>query len=411
MSGPEAKGSGPLADVRVLELGSTVAGPFCARLLADFGAEIIKVEPPEGDAVRSMGNHKDGVSLYAASILRNKRLVAIDIKKPDGLELVRDLALRSDVLIENFRPGTLERLGLGYDVLAAKNPGLVLVRISGFGQTGPYSERPGYGVVAEAVAGIRHLTGDPDRPPARVAVAMTDMIAALYGAYAAMIAIHNRARTGKGQIIDLSLQEAAFSFMEPHIPAHQQLGLVPTRMGSGLPNTAPNNLYPTKDGSYVHIAAFGEAVFKRFADAIGMPELVTDERFKELKLRARNKDALNDIVTGWTRQRAAADVEAILLAVGVPASRIFTMADIFANPHYAARDMLPQLPHPTLGALALAGIVPKLSETPGELRWPGGEIGEHSREVLAQVLGLTSARIDELEAKKAVFAVKPSAGR
>ena len=388
--------AGALEGIRVLELGSTIAGPFCARLLADFGADVIKLEPPSGDAVRTMGNHKDGVSLYATSILRGKRLIAIDLKTEAGLEVARALVEKSDIVVENFRPGTLERLGLGYDALSALNPGVILVRISGFGQTGPYAERAGYGVVAEAVGGIRHLIGDPDRPPARVAVALTDMIAALYGAFGAMTAVHARRRTGRGQCIDLALFEAAFSFMEPHVPAFDQLGLVPERMGSGLPNSAPNNLYPTREGGYVHIAAFGEAVFQRFAEAIGRTELCEDERFAKLADRARNKDALDEIVGEWTARHETEEVERVLLAAGVPVSRVYTIADIFADAHYAAREMLPAVPHPALGEVRLAGVVPKLSETPGAIRWPEAAVGAHTREVLTELLAFPAARIDAL---------------
>ena len=261
--------SGPLVGYRVLELGSTVAGPFCGRLLADFGAEVIKVEPAEGDPLRSMGKHYQGKSLYAASIFRNKRLVAIDLRTDEGPEPDPGLVTSCDILVENFRPGTLEAWGLGYDDLSRLNPGLVMVRISGYGQSGPNRLRPGYGAIAEAVSGLRHVTGDPDRPPARVAVSLGDCVTGLYGAYAAVMALLNRGRSGRGRSIDAALYECAFSLMEPHVPAFEKLGFIPVRAGARLPGTAPNNLYPTTDGSYIHITAANEGTFRRLAGAMG----------------------------------------------------------------------------------------------------------------------------------------------
>ena len=271
--------AGPLAGYRVIELGSTVAGPFCGRLLADFGAEVIKVETAEGDPVRTMGKRFHGKSLYAASIFRNKSLIVVDLRRPEGQAIVADLAAKSDVLIENFRPGALERWGLGYEALSARNPGLVMVRISGFGQDGPYSQRAGYGVIGEAVSGLRHLTGDPDRPPARVAVSMTDYITGLYAAFGATLALLARGKTGRGQCIDAALYECAFSFMEPWIPAFEKLGHVANRCGSRLPESTPNNLYATGDGNFIHITAMGDAVFGRLVEAMGQPGLAQDPKY------------------------------------------------------------------------------------------------------------------------------------
>jgi crotonobetainyl-CoA:carnitine CoA-transferase CaiB-like acyl-CoA transferase len=266
--------------MRVLELGSTVAGPFCGRLLADFGAEVIKVEAAEGDTVRSMGKRLDGRSLYAASIFRNKELISVDLRLPEGQEVVRKLVRSCDVVVENFRPGALERWNLGYDDLSKINPKLIMVRISGFGQTGPYSERPGFGVIGEALSGLRHITGDPDRPPARVAVSLTDYITGLYGAFGAVMAILAQRQTGRGQVIDTALYESAFSFMEPHIPAYDKLGVVAGRAGSKLPDSVPNNLYPTRDKAFIHIAAVGDPVFRRFATTMGRADLADDARFR-----------------------------------------------------------------------------------------------------------------------------------
>jgi crotonobetainyl-CoA:carnitine CoA-transferase CaiB-like acyl-CoA transferase len=390
------KSDGPLAGYRVVELGSTVAGPFCARLLADFGADVIKVEQKEGDAVRSMGKRKDGRSLYGASILRNKRIISIDLRAEQGRELARRLCERADIVIENFRPGTLERWGLGYEQLSAVNAGLILVRISGYGQDGPYSQRPGYGVVCEAVSGLRELTGDPDRPPARVAVSMTDYITGLYAAFGAMLALVDRQRTGCGQVIDAALYEAAFSFTEPHIPAFQRLGHIARRAGSRLPNNTPNSLYTTGDNQYIHIAAGAQSVFKRLAQVMGRPGLLEDPRFATATARSEHEDEIDAIVNAWTQSLPLAEIERILNDAAVPASRIFTMADIFADPHYRARNMLVEPKDPVLGPVAMANVVPRLSRTPGAVRWPGHDVGQDTIEVLADDLGLSQSEIEAL---------------
>lgn len=370
---------GPLKGVRVIELGSTVAGPFCARLMADFGADVIKVEQPEGDAVRSMGTRRDGRSLYGASIFRNKRLVSINMREEQGRELVRRLCLGADIVVENFRPGTLERWGLGYEDLSKENPGLVLVRISGFGQTGPYSSRSGYGVVGEAVSGLREITGDPDRPPPRVATSLTDYITGLYGAFGAMMALVERDRTGKGQVVDSALYESAFSFMEPHVPAFQQLGLVAQRAGSRLPGNTPNSIYPTSDKRFVVIAAASDPVFKRLATVIGKPELGEDPRFATAVARAENEDDCDALITDWTRSKTVEQIENDLLAANVPAARIYTMEDIFDDPHYRDRGMLVDVEDENLGDVTLPGVVPKLSGSPGSIWRAGAQCGEIGR--------------------------------
>lgn len=400
--------AGPLAGYRVLELGSTVAGPFCGRLLADFGAEVIKVEPAEGDPVRTMGKRFHGKSLYAASIFRNKSLISVDLRKAEGQRIVADLAARSDVLIENFRPGGMERWGLGYDTLSARNPGLVMVRISGFGQDGPYSQRAGYGVIGEALSGLRHLTGDPDRPPARVAVSMTDCITGLYAAFGATLALLARGKSGRGQCIDAALYECAFSFMEPWIPAFDKLGHVANRCGSRLPESTPNNLYATGDGSFIHITAMGEAVFQRLAAAMGQPGLAEDERFRVATARSANHEELDDIIGRWTASLPLATLETLLEKAVVPATRIFTMADIFADPHYQARGTIVRAPDPDLGTVAMAAVAPRLSATPGEIRHAGHDIGGDTRRVLQQLLGMPEEAIDALQAQGVIGCASPS---
>lgn len=403
-----ASADGPLAGIKVVEFGSTVAAPFCCRLFADFGADVIKVEPPEGDVVRWVGPRRDGIGLYAASILRNKRLVALDLKRPEALALARRLVDRADIVVENFRPGTLERLGLGYEEVSRTNPGLVLVRISGFGQSGPYHQRAGYGVVAEAMAGVRHMTGDADRPPSRVGVAMTDQLTAVYAAFAAMMALRRRETTGRGQVVDAALYECAFSLMEPYVPAYEKTGLVAMRAGSGLSDSAPNNLYDAADGGHVHIAANGDAVFFRLMQAIGRPDLAESSRYHTAADRGANKDELDREITAWTRTRPADEVERHLIGNGVPASRAFTMVDIFADEHYRARDMLPSVPHSVLGSIMMAGIAPKLSDSPGTIRWAGGRIGEHTESVLRGELALDDATITRLAREKSIICAEPS---
>ena len=395
-------GNGPLAGYRVLELGSTVAGPFCGRLFADFGAEVIKVEAADGDPVRSMGKRYNGKSLWAASIFRNKSLISIDLRKPRGQAIVRSLAAKCDFLIENFRPGSLEAWGLGYADLSAVNAGLIMIRISGYGQTGPYRERPGYGVICEAVSGLRHITGDADRPPGRIATATTDYITGLYAAFGAMLALEARHTTGKGQVIDAALYEGAFSFMEPHVPAFEKLGSIAMRAGSRLPGNAPNNLYPTGDRQYIHITAASDAVFRRIAGVIGEPALSADPRFRTAVARAENEDAIDDVITRWTLEHSCAAAEQKLHAAQVPAARIYTVADIFSDPHYAARGMLARVPDDDLGTVTMPNVVPTLSATPGAIRHSGHRVGQDTRRVLMELAGLTATDISALEAERII---------
>ncbi|MFC7408257.1 CaiB/BaiF CoA transferase family protein [Hydrogenophaga atypica] len=386
--------SGPLQDLKVIEICSTIAGPACTRLLADFGADVIKIEPPEGDPVRQMGQHLGDVSLYAASILRNKRSIALDLKTAEGRELAAELIARADIVVENNRPGVMERLGLGYEAMSARNPGLVMVRISGYGQDGPYSERPGYGAICEAVGGVRHMTGDPDRPPARVALATTDYLSSVYAAFGAMAAIHARQATGKGQVVDVALYEAAFTQMEPIVPAHDKLGVVPQREGSNLPSMAPNSSYPTADGGFVLIAANSQPTWRRLVALMQMPELLTDPRFETIQARGRpeNMKAIDQIIADWTRGFDGNTLEHMLRAAEVPTSRVYTIADIYADPHFAARHMLQQVPHPTLGHTTQMGVVPRLSGTPGAVHRSGPDLGADGADILSDELQLSEAR-------------------
>ncbi|MGH6620876.1 MAG: CaiB/BaiF CoA transferase family protein [Alphaproteobacteria bacterium] len=393
----------PLESFRVLELGTMVAGPFCGRMLADFGAEVIKVEMASGDPVRGMGKRVNGKSLYASSIFRNKKMVSIDLRTEKGRDLVRRLAGKVDVLIENFRPGTMERWGLGYDALERLNPCLVMVRISGYGQTGPYSMRAGYGVIGDAMSGMRHITGDPDRPPARVAVSLTDYITGLHAAYGALMALLKRNETGKGQCIDAALYESAFNFMEPYVPAYEKLGFVANRTGSRLPDNTPNNLYTTRDGRHIHLAAVSEPTWQRLMEAIGREDALADPRFASLTSRSEHEDDIDAIISDWTAAHDLEEIDAALQQAGVPASRIYTMADAFADPHYAAREMLVDVPDADLGAVRVANVVPKLSATPGRIDRAGGQVGVDTREVLSEIAGMTDAAISALESEGVIY--------
>ncbi len=387
---------GALNGVRVVEICSTFAGPACARLMADFGADVIKLEPREGDPARLLGDFVDNVSLQGVSLMRGKRTVAIDLKAPEGKAIARELIRKADILIENNRPGVLERLGFGYEELSADNPGLVMVRISGYGQDGPNAQRPGYGAICEAFGGVRYLTGDPDRPPSRVALATTDYLTAVYAAFGAMMALWARTRTGKGQVVDAALYESAFSMMEGLVPAYQKLGKVPFRNGPNLQAFAPNSLYPTKDDSHVLIAANNQAIYERLVAVMQRPELLTDPRYASVRARAENMQAMDAEVAAWSEQHTGAELEAKLLEAQVPVSRVYSMADIFEDPHYRARQMLLEVDHPVLGTTIQSGVVPKLSQNPGSVRHAGHDIGEDTAAVLRDELGYDEARIQAL---------------
>jgi crotonobetainyl-CoA:carnitine CoA-transferase CaiB-like acyl-CoA transferase len=329
---------------------------------------------------------------------RNKEVIAINLKSEEGRDIVRRLMPRYDVVVENFKPGALEKWGLGYDDIARDHPELILVRISGYGQDGPYSRRPGYGVTSEAVGGVRHVTGDPDRPPARVAVSLTDYVAGLYGAFGAVMALNQRHSTGKGQVVDAALYEAAFSLMEPYVPAYAQLGHIANRAGSRLPGHTPNNLYPTADGNHIHIAAGARQIFARLAKAMGQDELIEDARFATPEARAENENAIDALIAEWTGSQPLATAEATLIEAEVPAARAYTMADIFADPHYQERGMLAEVPDSVLGTITMPGVVPRLSASPGTIRWAGRESGADSRRILEEVAELSPEEIERLEA-------------
>ncbi len=384
-------GARPLEGVRVVEMGSLLAGPFCGQLLADFGAEVIKVEPPgKGDPMRVWGRYrKDGRTLWWPIIARNKKSVTLNLREEEGQELARRLVAEADVLVENFRPGTLERWGLGYEGLSELNPGLVMVRVSGFGQTGPYRSQAGFGAIGEAMGGIRHVTGFPDRPPPRAGISLGDSLAATFGALGALTALYHReAHGGRGQVVDVGIYEAVLALMESTIPEYVLTGHVRGRTGSVLPFIAPSNIYPTRDEDYVLIAGNADTVFGRLAKAVGHPEWAEDERFATHHARGENMEELDEMISAWTRERSVEEVIEVLAEAGVPTGKVFTAVDMVEDPHYAARENVVTVEDPEIGAFPMQNVVPRLSETPGKVRWTGPALGQHNDEVYGGLLKL-----------------------
>jgi formyl-CoA transferase len=385
-----------LAGLTVLELGQLIAGPFSTRILGEFGATVTKIEPPgQGDPLRKWRYLEDGTSLWWHVQSRGKRSVALDLKQPEAQAIVRRLAGEADIVVENFRPGTMEGWGLGYDALSAANPGLIMVRISGYGQTGPYRERPGFGVIGEAVGGLRHVTGTPDRPPSRVGVSIGDSLSALYGVIGALTALQSRQATGRGQVVDVALYEAVFSVMESMLPEFDAFGAIRERTGSFLPGIAPTSAYRCNDGSYVLIAANADSIFRRLCTAMERADLAADPSLARNEGRAARQAWLDAEIERWTSERSVADILATLEAAEVPASRIYSIADIVADPHYAAREMIRSIALPGGRTLKVPGVVPRLSETPGDFAGGGPTLGEHTDAVLRE-LGYDRAAIASL---------------
>ena len=391
--------AGPLAGLKVLELGQLIAGPFAAKTLADFGADIIKIETPgAGDPLRKWRLLKDGTSVWWQVQSRNKRSVALDLKSPEAQDIVRRLAADADVLIENFRPGAMEGWGLGPDELLALNPRLVMLRISGYGQTGPYRDKPGFGVVAEAMSGLRHLTAEPGRVPVRVGVSIGDTLAALHGVIGILLAMQERQRSGKGQVIDVALYEAVFNCMESLLPEYSAFGAVRGAAGSALPGIAPSNAYLCKDGGYALVAGNGDSIFKRLMATIGRGELGSDPALADNAGRVARVEEIDAAIGQWTAGLTVDEVLAALDKVSVPAGRIYTVADIAADPHYQARGMLGEVRMDDGSLLAVPGIVPKLSRTPGGHRRNAPQVGQDTDAVLSE-MGLSPAQIQALKDK------------
>ena len=394
-----ANGPRPLEGVRVVEMGSLLAGPFCGQLLADFGAEVIKVEPPgKGDPMRVWGRHrKEGRTLWWPIIARNKKSVTLNLREEQGQELARRLSASADVVVENFRPGTLERWGLGYEDLREINPGLVMVRVSGYGQTGPYRDQAGFGSIGEAMGGIRHVTGFPDRPPPRVGISLGDSLAATFGALGAVTALYNRETNGgKGQIVDVAIYEAVLALMESTIPEYVLAGHVRGRTGAILPFVAPSNTYPTREGDYVVIGANADTVFGRFSRTVGHPEWAESERFATHQARGENQEELDGMISKWTGQRTAEEVLEAMKEGGVPAGKLFTAEDMLSDDQYAARGNIVEVEDPDIGPFPMQNVVPRLSETPGEVRWTGPKLGQHNDEIYGEVLRMSEDEVDAM---------------
>lgn len=388
----------PLSGIKVIEIGTLIAAPFAARLMAEFGAEVIKIEAMgQGDPLRKWRKLHEGTSLWWYLQSRNKKSLALDLKSPEGLDLIKQLLGDADVLIENLRPGGLEKLGLGWDVLHALNPKLTLVRISGYGQTGPYRDRPGFGAIGEAMGGIRYTAGNPDSPPARVGVSLGDSLASLHGVIGALMSLL-RVKTGQGdgQIVDVSLAESVFNLMESLVPEYDMLGHVRERSGGALPGIAPSNTYLTADGAYVVIAGNSDPIYKRLMTTIGRADLAEAPEFAHNDGRAAKSGLLDAAITHWTSSLPIEQVLSALEAAEVPAGRIYSVADIVSDPHYQARDMLLNAELPGGVSVKMPGIVPKLSETPGGVNWQGPSLGQHTDEILGS-LGLAGADIQRLK--------------
>jgi len=389
--------AGPLSGIRVIELGQVIAGPFCAQMLGDLGAEVIKVEPPgKGDVLRQWG-HADvtGDSLWWSVAGRNKRSITVNLRTPEGQQLVRDLAAQADILVENFRPGTLEGWGLGWDDLSAIRPELIMVRISGFGQTGPYARRAGYASIGEAMGGLRALTGYPDLPPIRVGISIGDSLTGIFGALGAVAALEARHRTGRGQVVDASIFESVLAVTESLVVEWCARGTVRERTGPTLPGIAPSNVYPTRDGQLL-IAANQDSVFARLVDVMGMPELAADPRFVDHRARGRNMHAIDTIIAGWTERFDAAELLDKLHTAGVPAGLVYEPKDMLADPHFAARRSIETVKDGRHGELTMQAVVPRLSETPGEIRFAGQALGAETDAVLTDLLGLTAEAVAAL---------------
>lgn len=393
-----AKRAGPLQGLRVIDAGTMIAGPLAATQLADFGADVIKIEMPGvGDSIRSWAPLKEGRSLWWKVIGRNKRLITLSLSSPEGQEIFRALARTADIVIENYRPGTFERWGLGYADLARINPGLVLVRVSGFGQTGPYAKRGGYGTIAEAFSGIPSFTGFPDRPPTLPGFPMADSVASTFAAMAAMFALYNRDHnSGRGQEIDVSLYEPLFRLVEAQVIGFDQLGIVKKRQGNRLAEDSPRNTYRTSDDRWIGISASSQRTFERLAKAMDMPELIDDMRFVDNASRCANDVALDTLIAHWFEKRSASEILALFEQADVVAGPVLDIRDIFADPHYLARQNIVQAEDDDFGSVRMQGVVPKFKETPGEVRHAGRALGADNRAVYVGELGLSEERFAEL---------------
>ncbi len=404
MNRPVEFTQGALSDLRVLELGTLLAGPFCGQILGDMGAEVIKVEPPgKGDPMRVWGRHEDakGPSLWWAVVSRNKKSITLDLRQREGQEILKELVAQADFLLENFRPGTMEKWGLSYENLSAINPRLIMIRVSGYGQTGPYAHRAGFGAIGEAMGGMRYVVGDPSTPPSRMGISIGDSLAATFASVGALAALHYREKTGRGQVVDSAIYEAVLNMMESLVTEFDKTGYIRERTGAILPNIAPSNVYPTQD-SLVLIAANQDTVFQRLCEAMGRAELAQDPKYCSHRARGRHQQELDGLVAAWTATMSTRDVLASMDEHGVPAGLIYRAPDMISDPQFAARQSIVTVKHPEYGDLRMQNIAPKLSETPGTIRSVAPALGQHNEEVYRGLLGITPERREELRRKQVI---------
>ncbi|WP_321390555.1 CoA transferase [Emcibacter sp.] len=386
---------GALKGLRVIELGQLIAGPFCGQLMADHGAEVIKVEAPDReDPMRKWGQN---APLWWPVVARNKKCITLNLRVKEGQDLLKELVRKSDFLLENFRPGTMEKWGLGYDELSKINPGLIMIRVSGYGQTGPESSKAGYGSIGEAMGGMRNLAGDPSTPPSRIGLSIGDSLAATYACLGALLALRHRDQTGEGQVVDSAIYESVLAMMESVVPEYSQTGFIRQRTGSILPKVAPSNAYPTKDGDIL-IGANQDSVFGRLCEAMSRPELAQDPRYVDHYNRGENQQELDDLIADWTRDKTADEVLDLMEKYAVPAGKIFTAKDMMENEQYKAREAIVKVDHPEFDKLYMQNVAPKLSKTPGHINWAGPtEMGAHNQEVYGSILGKDQCELGALK--------------
>ncbi|WP_308198108.1 CoA transferase [Rhodococcus sp. ARC_M12] len=399
-AGHDARTTGPLDGLRVVEMGQLIAGPFCGQILGDLGAEVIKLEQPgKGDPMREWGRSMpEGESLWWSVVGRNKKSITVDLRTAEGQAVAKRLIAQADIVVENFRPGTLEKWGLGYEELSAANPGLILARVSGYGQTGPYSSRAGYGSIGEAMGGLRYVVGDPMTPPSRVGISIGDTLAAVFAALGTLGAVYERTRSGRGQVVDSAIYEAVLGIMESIVPEWVISGYQRERSGAVLPNVAPSNVYPTADGGWILVAANQDTVFGRLAKAMGQPELATDPRFSTHRARGERQEELDDMVAAFTVEHDSGSLEDLLLAHAVPVGKIYRPSDMLKDKQFIARESIITTDHPTLGKVPMQNTFPRLSRTDGSVRWPGPRLGEHTSDVLTSVGRYSDDDVDALRA-------------
>jgi formyl-CoA transferase len=400
MTTDEHPNTGPLSDLRLIEMGTLLAGPFCGQLMGDFGAEVIKLEPPgKGDPMREWGQEKQhGMSLWWPVIARNKKSVTLNLREAEGQEIARELISKADFLLENFRPGTMERWNLSYEELKKINPGLIMIRVSGFGQTGPYSKRAGFGAVGESMGGLRYVCGDPSTPPSRMGISIGDSLAATFACIGGLTALHHRERTGEGQVVDSAIYEAVLNMMESLITEYDQADYIRERQGSILPNVAPSNVYPTRDNNMILIAANQDTVFKRLTEAMDRPDLAENEKYRTHSARGACQGELDEIISEWTRTIDAAQLEDMMSEYGIPSGKIYRAPEMLEDAHFKAREAIIKTQHPKFGELLMQNVAPKLSVTPGSIRLPGPELGQHNDEIYRNVLNYDDDRLAALAA-------------